>query len=84
MQPSTDALVFIVDDDAGVRELMTHTPFRGRQPVFIGDDVTDETVFAIMPELQGLAYAVARDSEFVSGRFQEPCEVREWLRGLVD
>jgi len=33
----------------GVLELMTHEPFRGRRPFFIGDDVTDETVFAIMP-----------------------------------
>ena len=36
----------------GVRELMTHEPFKGRRPVFIGDDVTDETVFAIMPDLE--------------------------------
>ena len=34
----------------GVRELMTHEPFKGRRPIFIGDDVTDETVFAIMPD----------------------------------
>src|SRR6187399_2533578 len=32
---------------SGVRELMTHEPFKGRRPIFIGDDVTDETVFAI-------------------------------------
>ena len=40
----------------GVRELMQHPPFAGRMPVFIGDDVTDESVFAVLPELgrQGL------------------------------
>src|SRR6266436_505246 len=42
----------------GVLELMTHEPFRGRRPIFIGDDVTDETVFAIMPDLDGLAFSV--------------------------
>ncbi len=38
----------------GVRELMKHEPFKGRRPIFIGDDVTDETVFAIMPDMNGL------------------------------
>src|SRR6201746_2947372 len=45
---------------SGVLELMTHEPFKGRHPIFIGDDVTDESVFAIMPELRGLAFSVGR------------------------
>ena len=40
----------------GVRELMKHEPFKGRRPIFIGDDVTDETVFAIMPDMNGLEF----------------------------
>ena len=44
----------------GVRELMKHEPFRGRRPIFIGDDVTDETVFAIMPDMNGLSFSVGR------------------------
>jgi trehalose 6-phosphate phosphatase len=44
----------------GVRELMNHAPFKGRRPVFIGDDVTDESVFAIMPDFNGLAFSVGR------------------------
>ena len=39
---------------SGVHELMTREPFKGRRPLFIGDDVTDETVFAIMPDLMAL------------------------------
>src|SRR5438445_2069729 len=35
---------------SGVRELITHAPFKGRRPIFIGDDVTDEAVFEIMPD----------------------------------
>ena len=45
-----------------MRELMTREPFKGRRPLFIGDDVTDETVFAIMPDLNGLAFSVGRRS----------------------
>ena len=44
-----------------VRELMRYPPFAGRHPIFIGDDVTDESVFAIMPEFDGLAFSVGRD-----------------------
>jgi trehalose 6-phosphate phosphatase len=69
---------------SGVLELMTHGPFKGRLPFFIGDDVTDESVFAIMPDLGGLAFSVGRRAQGVAGHFDEPRDVREWLARLVD
>jgi len=68
----------------GVLELMAHEPFRGRRPIFIGDDVTDETVFAIMPDLGGLAFSVGRRAKGVADHFDEPRDVREWLARLLD
>src|SRR3954454_6424180 len=68
----------------GVRELMKHDPFKGRRPIFIGDDVTDESVFAIMPDLHGLAFSVGRRAKGVADHFDEPRDVREWLARLVD
>jgi len=68
----------------GVLELMTHEPFRGRRPFFIGDDVTDETVFAIMPDLNGVAFSVGRRATGVAGHFDEPRDVREFLAHLLD
>ncbi|MGY4347647.1 trehalose-6-phosphatase [Bradyrhizobium sp. GM7.3] len=58
----------------GVRELMKHEPFKGRRPIFIGDDVTDETVFAIMPDMNGLAFSVGRRAMGVNGHFDAPNE----------
>lgn len=69
---------------SGVRELMTQEPFRGRRPLFIGDDVTDESVFAIMPDLNGLAFSVGRRAHGVNGHFDAPSDVREFLAHLVD
>ena len=69
---------------SGVVELMTHEPFRGRRPIFIGDDVTDESVFAIMPDFGGLAFSVGRRAHGVAGHFDEPRDVREWLAHLLD
>jgi trehalose 6-phosphate phosphatase len=69
---------------SGVLELMTHEPFKGRRPIFIGDDVTDESVFAIMPDLGGLAFSVGRRAQGVAGHFDEPRDVRAWLARLLD
>lgn len=68
----------------GVRELMTHEPFKGRRPFFIGDDVTDESVFGIMPDMDGLAFSVGRRAKGVAGHFDSPGDVREFLAHLVD
>ena len=68
----------------GVRELMTREPFKGRRPFFIGDDVTDETVFGIMPDYDGLAFSVGRRAHGVAGHFDAPSDVREFLAHLLD
>ena len=69
---------------SGVLELMTREPFKGRRPLFIGDDVTDETVFAIMPDFDGLAFSVGRRAMGVSGHFDSPNDVRQFLTHLLD
>jgi trehalose 6-phosphate phosphatase len=68
----------------GVRELMTRAPFSGRRPFFIGDDVTDESVFGIMPDFDGLAFSVGRRAKGVAGHFDSPSDVREFLAHLLD
>ena len=68
---------------SGVRELMTHGPFKGRRPLFIGDDVTDESVFAIMPDFDGLAFSVGRRAHGVAGHFDSPTDVRAFLADLL-
>jgi trehalose 6-phosphate phosphatase len=68
---------------SGVIELMSHLPFKGRRPIFIGDDVTDESVFAIMPDFGGLSFSVGRRAQGVADYFDDPSEVREWLARLV-
>jgi trehalose 6-phosphate phosphatase len=73
-----------VDKASGVRELMKHAPFQGRRPIFIGDDVTDESVFAIMTEIGGIAFSVGRRARGVAGHFDEPRDVRAWLACLID
>ena len=66
----------------GVKELMAHGPFLGRRPIFIGDDTTDEPVFALMPELRGLAFSVGRKVGGTTGWFACPRDVRIWLQRI--
>ena len=66
-----------------VRELMQHMPFKGRRPIFIGDDVTDEAAFAVMPEFSGVAFSVGREVDGIAGTFETPSDVRRWIAEMV-
>jgi trehalose 6-phosphate phosphatase len=66
-----------------VRDLMKHPPFAGRRPIFIGDDTTDETVFAIMPEFDGFAFSVGNAVRVADGHFEGPPAVRDWLAKIA-
>ena len=63
----------------GVRELMRHPPFAGRRPVFVGDDVTDASVFAVLPEFRGVGFSVGRMFAGTAHCFRAPHDVRNWL-----
>ena len=67
----------------GVRELMRHLPFAGRTPVFIGDDVTDESVFAALLELGGKGFSVGRHFDGATAIFGSPMDVRRALERLA-
>lgn len=65
-----------------IRELMSFPPFAGRRPIFFGDDITDESAFAIMPEFNGLAVSVGRRVPGALDVFETPGDVRRWLEML--
>lgn len=67
---------------AAIRELMQHSPFAGRRPIFIGDDVTDESAFAVMPEFDGMGFSVGRRASGTAYCFPAPSDVRGWLERL--
>jgi trehalose 6-phosphate phosphatase len=67
---------------SAVIELMAHAPFAGRTPIFIGDDTTDEAVFAILPRLAGHGYSVGRLMQGADASFASPQQVRAWLQRL--
>lgn len=72
-----------VNKGESVRQLMTHPPFVGRQPVFVGDDVTDDSVFAALPALGGIGFSVRRRFGGLVGIFGSPAEFRRALQALA-
>jgi len=61
-----------------VELLMAQEPFRGRQPVFVGDDVTDEDGMEVAVRLGGLGLNVGAVFE------GQPLAVRDWLKRAAD
>jgi trehalose 6-phosphate phosphatase len=72
-----------VNKGEAVRRLLHHAPFRGRRPVFFGDDHTDEDCLAVLPEFAGIGVAVGRDLKGADYRVATPEEVRHWLAQLT-
>ncbi|WP_442580560.1 trehalose-phosphatase [Mesorhizobium sp. ASY16-5R] len=65
---------------AAIGRLLEIEPFRGRLPVFIGDDVPDESGFAFVNEAGGVSIRVRPHGE-TDARYALPdvAAVREWL-----
>ncbi len=72
------------DKGSALRELMSYPTFAGRCPIFIGDDTTDETAFAVMPEFHGVPISVGRVVPGVNNQFDTPRDVRRWLARIAN
>jgi trehalose 6-phosphate phosphatase len=73
-----------INKGEAVRHLMTMPPFAGRMPVFIGDDVTDESVFAVMSDMGGESFSVSRKFDGLTAIFDSPASVRAVLTRLAN
>jgi trehalose 6-phosphate phosphatase len=67
-----------------VCDLMDCAPFKNRNPIFIGDDTTDEPVFGIISQFGGLGFSVGRVVPDVNGHFDTPESVRSWLARIAN
>lgn len=72
--------------DEGLRALLARPPFQGRRPIAIGDDRTDEPMFAAANEERGMSVLVGpkRPDTNAGLRLSSPANVRDWLAGLLE
>lgn len=73
------------DKGAAIAAFMTEPPFRGRRPVFAGDDVTDEAGFATINRLGGISIRIGADARPTTALYghRDVSTMQDWLLGLL-
>jgi trehalose 6-phosphate phosphatase len=66
-----------------IEYFMDQEPFAGRQPVFIGDDQTDESGFEVVQRLGGHGIKMGEGGTLAQHRMSDPAALRVWLQSAV-
>lgn len=73
------------DKGRAVMAFLREAPFRGRAPVYLGDDVTDEDAFRAVRAAGGMAVAIgARPDTAAAFTLPSPAAVQDWLGRSLD
>lgn len=65
-----------------IDDFMLETPFLGRLPVFVGDDITDEDGFAAVRRMSGIGIKIGAGSTSATHRVGTLHDFHDWLRQL--
>jgi len=68
-----------MDKGRAIAAFMNEAPFRGRHPVFVGDDLTDEDGFAMVNQFNGYSLKVGPGPTRARFRLPAPAAVASWL-----
>ena len=67
------------DKGIAIEEFMHEAPFKGRVPVFLGDDLTDELGFKVVNRMGGHSVKIGEGPSAARWRLQDAAAVRRWL-----
>lgn len=73
-----------INKGEAIAAFMCEAPFKGRKPVFIGDDLTDEAGFVIVNQLNGVSIKVGDGETQARWRLASVAAVHQWLHYIVN
>ncbi len=87
LQPGNHVIEFVGsrhDKGRALQQLMQNAPFKGRRPLFVGDDLTDEHGFRAARQLGGIGVLVGqREDSQASCALRDIGAVHAWLRAAI-
>ena len=74
------------DKGGALQSYLSEEPFKGRRPIAIGDDVTDEAMFKVVNELNGHSIRVAETAGDTAARsiVASAADIRQALADIAD
>jgi len=72
------------DKGTAIEAYLAEAPYRGRRPVFIGDDITDEHGFAVVNALAGISIKVGTGRSCARYHLADVNAVRQWLAAALE
>jgi trehalose 6-phosphate phosphatase len=66
-----------------ISSFLEERPFKGRRPIFAGDDVTDEAGFLSVNDCGGISIKIGEDLTAARYRAANILELRNWFDGLI-
>ncbi|UPG89342.1 trehalose-phosphatase [Luteibacter aegosomaticola] len=69
-----------MDKGVAIAKFLDEPPFRGRKPVYLGDDLTDEHAFVVVNALGGMSVRIGtRTPSHAAFTLSSPRDVHAWL-----
>lgn len=71
------------DKGAVIAAFLDERPFKGRKPIFAGDDATDEAGFAAVNACGGVSIKIGEEPSIAKCRVNDVSELRDWFEELL-
>lgn len=73
-----------VNKGEAIAAFMQEAPFKGRKPVFVGDDLTDEAGFSVVNQLSGVSVKVGSGETQARWRLADVAAVHLWMSNIAN